>query len=149
MSEVKDSLRHRIMEHLPVGLPATDQEAERSLLARLKADVSDAELHNVLRDLEFFYRRILRADLAADIVRILLVSTNDAHLQAQYYLTLGQFAEQQNQHDAAIEYYGKGLALKPSAAEVAYLLHNNIGYCLNLRGEHQEAEGHVPSHVVS
>lgn len=67
-------------------------------------------------------------------------STDDPERQAFCYLGLGQLAEQAHQYDAALDYYAKGLALSPTTKEVAYLLHNNTGYCLNLKGRHAEAE---------
>jgi tetratricopeptide (TPR) repeat protein len=63
-----------------------------------------------------------------------------AEEQAAYFLNQGSRAEQEQRYDAAIAHYREGLTFKPTDKFVAYFLHNNLGYCLNLRGEHVEAE---------
>jgi tetratricopeptide (TPR) repeat protein len=125
---------------LPAGLPVTDEEFERTLLQLLHADVSDSNYIEALWQLAFFYNGMERTDLARDFLQMLLESSGDPQRQAQCYLSLGRLAKQEGQHKAAIEYYAKGLALKPTAKEVAYFLHNDTGYCLNALGRHAEAE---------
>jgi len=66
--------------------------------------------------------------------------TDDAEEQASYYFNLGGRAEQEGRYEAAIEHYRKGLTFRPTEKFAAYFLHNNLAYCLNLRGEHVEAE---------
>ena len=48
--------------------------------------------------------------------------------------------EQGGDLPAAAELYTRGLALRAGAEGVRYLLHNNLGYCLNQHARFAEAE---------
>ena len=43
----------------------------------------------------------------------------------------------------AIEYYRGAFCLKPAATQVWYLVNNNLGFCLNVTGRYEEAEGYL------
>jgi len=124
------------------GLPVTDEEAERTLLRRLEVYISDSDYLAALRELAHFYYRIHRNDLAAGMIQIMMESTDDTEVQAFCYHSLGGFEELKCQYDVALEFYAKGLALRPKEKGIAYFLHNNTGYCLNVLGKHAEAEGY-------
>ena len=66
--------------------------------------------------------------------------TENPGKQAAGYLALGQLLEQQDRYADAEAMYARGLEIPSAAVEVAYLLHNNRGYCLNLLGRHADAE---------
>lgn len=70
----------------------------------------------------------------------MLDSTDDAETKGRCYLGLGQLSEQEQDYGGALEHYAKGLALGPSGRYLSYFLHNNSGYCLNVRGNYKEAE---------
>jgi tetratricopeptide (TPR) repeat protein len=55
-------------------------------------------------------------------------------------LSLGQLQEQQENYAAAIDWYRKAFRSRPGADATWYLLHNNLGYCLNRFGLYAEAE---------
>jgi tetratricopeptide (TPR) repeat protein len=44
--------------------------------------------------------------------------------------------------------YARGLALQAAAVDVAYFLHNNRGYCLNILGRHADAEVHTRAAIA-
>jgi len=125
---------------LPAGLPVTDEEAERTLLHRLESDISDSDYIATVEELSVFYSRFHRTDLAVGMIKIIMKSTDNTETRAYCYLSLGQLGEQLYLYDRALELYAQGLVLKPKDKKVAYFLHNNAGYCLNLLGKHAEAE---------
>jgi tetratricopeptide (TPR) repeat protein len=120
--------------------PATDEERERVLLQLLNMPLSDTDCLKVLWELVGFYQSVQRSDIATAFALVILESTEDAEEQACCYRCLGGHMELQREYDMALKYYEKGLALKPTDKSLAYFLHNNSGYCLNLAGRHQEAE---------
>ena len=74
------------------------------------------------------YFELLLEDNAAEAVR------------AYCLLSIGQLQERQENYAAAIDWYRRAFRLRPGADGTWYLLHNNLGYCLNRFGLHQEAE---------
>ena len=123
---------------LPAGIPATDEEVEKSLLHRLKKDV--AELTETLWQLFLFYDGLGRHELCADLVGIIMQYCNDPEDRAYCYLILGQLAEKSRKYSAALEHYAKGIELRPSDKRTAYFLYNNTAHCLNRQGRYAEAE---------
>jgi len=122
------------------GIPATDSVEEKSLLKYLESDISEATYLETLWQLVWFYNSIRRNDLAVDLIERIMASAGDTEQQARGYLALGEIAEQKQRYEAALDYYSKGITLKPKEKGVAYFLHNNAGYCLNILGKHEEAE---------
>jgi tetratricopeptide (TPR) repeat protein len=125
---------------LPEGIPATHKEEEQKLLARLRQQLSDAEFRDSLYELGCFYNRFARNDLAVQVMKILMTYCEDPEEQAFCYMSLGQISEQDGQCALGIRYYAAGLKLGPKAKLVAYLLHNNIGSCLNSEKRYKEGE---------
>ena len=78
------------------------------------------------------YFELLLEDNAAEAVR------------AYCLLSIGQLQERQENYAAAIDWYRRAFRLRPGADGTWYLLHNNLGYCLNRFGLHAEAEELVP-----
>lgn len=140
MAERNDSPGRKISLTLPERIPVTDEQAEAVLLQHLKANISDADYLETLWQLVRFYQGIQRNDLVTDITQMILKSTDNPEEQARCYHWLGQAAELRREYDAALEYYAKGVTLKPTDKITAYFLRNNTGYCLNLKGRHEEAE---------
>jgi tetratricopeptide (TPR) repeat protein len=81
-------------------------------------------------------------------LRRLLEGTGDAAEQADYLLGLGQLMEQVGDHASASVFYREGLALPRAPTDTRYLLHNNLGYCLNAAHRHAEAEGHCRAAIA-
>ena len=61
---------------------------------------------------------------------------------AECYLAMGQLMEQIHDYKSAIEFYEQAILLEPNTKQVAYLINNNMGYCLNYAGRYQEAEAY-------
>lgn len=134
-----DNLTRRLLSSLPEGVPA-GEKAKKMLLQLLGAEIPESDYIEILWQLAGFYIKARRNDLAIAFIQAVAESTDDSEEQADCYLRLGQLAEQERQYNAACDHYTKGLARKPTGKQVAYFLHNNLGYCLNLRGEHAKAE---------
>jgi tetratricopeptide (TPR) repeat protein len=50
--------------------------------------------------------------------------------------------EQLEDYASAIQSYAEALSLEPKNKSISYLVHNNLGYCLNLQGQSRKAERH-------
>ncbi|MGH8546439.1 MAG: tetratricopeptide repeat protein [Gammaproteobacteria bacterium] len=100
----------------------------------------EAEYLKSLWDLACRYKSIGQNDLAAKAFEGIIARTEDTQSLAACYLNLGQIAEQNQDYQAALDRYNKGLAFKPTDTSIAYFLNNNTGYCLNLFGKHTDAE---------
>jgi tetratricopeptide (TPR) repeat protein len=128
--------------------PSQDsEEPERRLSpeeleAGLKTLLADCERDraDLLRRLVAFYLHTGRPQAAVPYVERLLASSEEPADQAGFLLALGQLMEQVQDLEAAAGFYRRGLALEAGGPEVRYLLHNNLGFCLNRFGRHAEAE---------
>ena len=78
---------------------------------------------------------------AQEYFEMLLADNQAETLKAYCLLSIGQLQEQQENYSAAIHWYRKAFRLHPGTDGTWYLLHNNLGYCLNRFGLHVEAEG--------
>jgi tetratricopeptide (TPR) repeat protein len=57
-------------------------------------------------------------------------------------LAMGQALERAGDYQAALETYAKALELPQEPNDTWYFLNNNLAYCLNKSGLHEEAEKH-------
>jgi tetratricopeptide (TPR) repeat protein len=114
----------------------------------VQGNISDRDLLARLWERALFYEREQKWDLAQAIVQIILHLVEKPEDEARCFLVMGQLSERQGEYDDAIQYYAAGLALGPTTKSVVYLLHNNMGYCLSLRGEHAQAERHCQMAVA-
>ena len=73
-------------------------------------------------------------------VRRLLAMAQEPEEQAAHLLALGQLMEQVGDLPTAADFYAQGLTLEAGGAGVRYLLHNNLGFCLNQFQRFAEAE---------
>jgi len=124
----------------PGAKPIAAEVIEGTL--RRRVTQCEAALEDSVWQLARFYSMVNRAPEAMDWVRRLLARTHDPTKQAGGYLGLGQLLEQQDRYAEAAMTYNEGLAIRPAAGPIGYLLHNNRGYCLNRLGRHAEAEAH-------
>jgi tetratricopeptide (TPR) repeat protein len=53
---------------------------------------------------------------------------------------MGQIIEDSDDYLGAAKAYARAFTLPPGTDATWYLLHNNLGYCLNILGRHAEAE---------
>lgn len=139
MSAEIDNLTRRLLSSLPEGAPAGG-EAKKMLRQVLGKDISESDYREMVGELASFYIKTGRHDIATAFTQAIAEFIVDFEEQADWYLRLGELAEQKQDYDAACNHYAKGLALEPASKAAAYFLHNNLAYCLNLRGEHVEAE---------
>jgi hypothetical protein len=123
---------------LPDGRPIPAEQVEAGLRGRVTS--CEEALEDAIWQLARFYSSAGRHDEATACVNRCLADTRDPAKQAAGCLGLGQLLEQQDRYAEAEAMYAHGLQIPTAAAEVAYFLHNNRGYCLNLLGRHAEAE---------
>ena len=77
---------------------------------------------------------------AQEYFELLLSKAPSEEAEAWCLLSIGQLQEQQEEYAAAIDWYRKAFRLRPGSDGTWYLLHNNLGYCLNRFGLYAEAE---------
>ena len=116
------------------------QEIEEMLLRKLKKAVHQQEIESRMWDIASFYSKTGRQEIALKYVNQLVERMDDPGKAAGCYLAMGQLMEQIHDYKSAIEFYEQALMLEPDTKQVAYLVNNNIGYCLNYVGRYQEAE---------
>lgn len=132
---------------LPPGFPVPKQETERLLIERLQNSKSEEDYFRWLLFVVAFYRGIQKADPAKALVNLFLETSNDSDHKAHCHLALGQMATDENCLDTALDHFSSALRYEPKKPKVAYVLHNNMGYCLNHLGRFREAEGHCHAAV--
>ena len=120
--------------------PAPD--TEQLLLARLKGSTTAEDYFRWLLFIVGFYRGINKIEAAAELLEKYIEDCKDVEQSAHCYLALGQIATDEQRHQAALDYFISGLELSPTKRKVIYVLHNNVGYCLNSLGRFIEAETH-------
>ncbi len=125
----------------PEGTPVSSEEAERFLRARIAEAPQGSKTHGeAIWQLSRFLAVTGRQSEALREVEGLLAFTVDPEERAGIVLGMGQLMEQLGDYASAIEAYTRGVSLEPVAPRTWYLLHNNLGYCLNHFGRHAEAE---------
>ena len=73
--------------------------------------------------------------------RIIVISDSDA-IKSLCLLSIGQIKENQEDIPGAIDWYRRAFCMQPGSDETWYFLYNNLGYCLNRLGQHDEALGY-------
>jgi tetratricopeptide (TPR) repeat protein len=111
---------------------------EAYLLGRMENSYGDTG--NAAWELVKFYSLSGRHSKAVLLVEWLYSKTDNLETQAILLMSLGQLMEQISDFNAAIDYYRQAYALEPVDRTAWYFIHNNLGYCLNLKGLHGEAE---------
>ena len=102
---------------------------------------SGTESQDRLWELACRSRKIGRNDLAAKLFEAIIAQKGDANVIAASYLNLGQIAEHNQDYEAALDYYGRGLALKPQDRVVAYFRLARKEDVVEGRAAQQVAEG--------
>ncbi len=114
------------------------KDPEEVLLERV--NVAGRDYEGALWNLTRFYSENGEQEKAFRWVERLMSLTEDPGKQAFYYMTLGQIMEKVSDFPSAIDFYHQVLALNPQEDGTRYFALNNTGYCLNMLGEHEEAE---------
>jgi len=118
------------------------QDTEELLLDRLKNSKTDEDYFRWLLFVVGFYRGINRADSAVRLLEGFIQLGKNPEQSAHCHLALGQIATDEQKHDVALRHFSAALELAPKKPKVIYVLHNNIGYCLNHLGRFIEGEKH-------
>lgn len=127
---------------LPPGFPVPKQETERLLIERLQNSKSEEDYFRWLLFVVGFYRGIQKPDSAKALVNLFLETSSEPEHKAHCHLALGQIATDEQRLEVALNHFSTALRLNPTKPKVAYVLHNNMGYCLNHLGRFQDAEHH-------
>ncbi|HNQ89401.1 MAG TPA: tetratricopeptide repeat protein [Verrucomicrobiota bacterium] len=114
-----------------------ETETERVLRDRLTTSENPSA---ALWDLARFYNHSGRSERAIECLRDILARTADPEARAECLLALGQATERLQDPAGALELYKQALVLEPSSQRVWYLLHNNLGSCLNALGRFADGE---------
>ena len=121
--------------------PVTAEELERHLRGRIAGCLQGSREH---RDATWQLVRFLgmtgRSGEGLRELENLLATALDLAEKAEIVLASGQLMENLGDFASAIEAYRRGIALEPVQASAWYLLHNNLGYCLNQLGRYDEGE---------
>jgi tetratricopeptide (TPR) repeat protein len=119
-----------------------EQDTEALLLERLKNSQSESDYFRWLLFVVGFYRGIQKVDAATALLQRFIETSNSDEQKAHCHLTLGQIATDEQQFEAALKHFKTALALNPQQKKIAYVLHNNAAYCLNMLHCYEEGEQH-------
>ena len=140
MTAMNDSFRFTLPEP-PDGAPVSSQEAERLLRQWVSEHPAGSkEQRDALWQLMRFLGLTGRHAEGLEILARLLSATADPEERAEIALAMGSLMEQAGDFQSAIDAYSRGVSLEPIGGRTWYLLHNNLGFCLNHFGRHSEAE---------
>ncbi len=119
------------------------QDTEKLLLERLKNSTTDEDYFRWMLFVVGYYRSIGKADAAVGLLEdFLKKKVADDEKKAHCQLALGQIATDDQRLESALEHFKAALAFAPRKKKIAYVIHNNIGYCLNRLGRFADAERH-------
>lgn len=124
------------------------QDTETLLLERLKSSTSSEDYFRWMLFVVGFYRGINKIEAASALLDGFIKASKDLEQSAHCYLALGQIATDEQRLEDALKHFAHALELAPKARKVVYVLHNNIGYCLNTLGRFIEAEKHCRSAIA-
>jgi tetratricopeptide (TPR) repeat protein len=121
---------------------APAQHTEKMLLERLQKSSTPDEYFRWLLFIVGYYRGIDQLNAAKALLqRFVGTSENNEH-RVHGFLALGQIATDEKELESAVKQFTAALELAPVAAKVKYVLHNNLGYCLNALGRYPDGERH-------
>ena len=123
------------------GSPVPD--TERLLLERLKNSTTGEDYFRWMLFVVGYYRSIKRTESAVALLQDFLTKQMaDGEKKAHCQLALGQIATEDQHMEAALEHFRAALEFQPQKKKVTYVIHNNIGYCLNRLARYKDAEKH-------
>ena len=121
-------------------VPEKGLDTEGLLLQRLNNSTTEEEYFRWMLFVVGFYRGINKISEAIDLLDGFIKSNRNSENTAHCHLALGQIATDEKRFAVALEHFNSALALRPDKRKVKYVLHNNIGFCLNQLNRHVEAE---------
>ncbi len=125
-----------------LAAPEDPLDTEKLLLDRMKKSSSSEDYFRWMLFVVGFYRGINNIEAASDLLEGFIKITKDTEQSAHCYLALGQIATDEQRHEDALKHFTIALELAPKKRKVIYVLHNNIGYCLNALDRFTEGERH-------
>jgi len=125
---------------IALPLPEPVQDTEGLLLERLKSSKTDEDYFRWMLFVVGFYRGINKIASAVQLLEGYIHSNKNPEQSAHCHLALGQIATDEQKLDVALKHFSAALELAPTKRKVSYVLHNNIGYCLNALGRFVEGE---------
>jgi len=127
-------------ESLASAEPSLDTEG--LLLERLKNTSTDEDYFRWMLFVVGFYRGVNKIDAATELLEGFIKVSKDREQAAHCHLALGQIATDEQRLDAALRHFATALDLAPEKGKIGYVLHNNIGYCLNQLKRFADGEKH-------
>jgi tetratricopeptide (TPR) repeat protein len=125
----------------PEGKSVSREEAERLIREELTKYTEGSKEHrDALWQLMRFLSITERQAEGIEILDRLLATTENPEERAEIVLATGQLMEMLGDFPNAHRAYSQGVALEPIGGRTWYLLHNNLGYCLDHLGRYAEAE---------
>ena len=133
-----------ITEKKTTVMELTEQtpDTEGLLLARLESSTTSEDYFRWMLFVVGFYRGTNKTDAATRLLEGFIELSKDPEQSAHCHLALGQIATDEQRHEAALNHFSAALEVAPKRRKVVYVLHNNIGYCLNSLGRFTEGERH-------
>jgi tetratricopeptide (TPR) repeat protein len=125
-----------------LALSEQPQDTEAILLERLKNSSNSDDYFRWMLFVVGFYRGINNIDAATDLLEGFIKAGKDAEQTAHCYLALGQIATDEQRLEDALKCFTLALEFAPKRKKVAYVLHNNIGFCLNSLAHYSEGEAY-------
>jgi tetratricopeptide (TPR) repeat protein len=123
-------------------LPLPQQQAESLLQERLEDSKTEEDHFRWMLFLVGYYRSISKMEAATALLERFVEKSNNDEQKAHCQLALGQIATDDQRLEAALSHFRAALDFHPKKKRVSYVLHNNIGYCLNMLGRYIEGEKH-------
>jgi tetratricopeptide (TPR) repeat protein len=123
-------------------LASPEQHTESVLLERLKDTKTEEDYFRWMLFLVGYYRSNNKMEAATALLERFLEKSNNDEQKAHCQLALGQMATDEQRVEAALSHFRAALDFQPKKKKVSYVLHNNIGFCLNTLGRYSEAEKH-------
>lgn len=125
------------------------QDTEKLLLDRLKTSTTEEDYFRWTLFVVGYYRSIGKADAAIALLQdFLKKKVADDEKNAHCQLALGQIATDDQRLDEALVHFQAALQFEPRKKKIAYVIHNNIGYCLNRLGRFVDAERHCRTAIA-
>ncbi len=119
------------------------QDTEKLLLERLKNSTTEEDYFRWMLFVVGYYRSIGKIDSATILLEnFLKKKVADDEKNAHCQLALGQIATDSQHLEAALGHFQAALEFEPRKKKITYVIHNNIGYCLNQLGRFADAESH-------
>ena len=123
-----------------LALMEPSPDTETLLLERLKNSATEEDYFRWMLFVVGFYRGINKIEAATELLQGFLKLSKDMEQSAHCHLALGQIATDEQRVDAALKHFTAALELAPKKRKVLYVLHNNIGFCLNRLGHFVQGE---------